>query len=42
MSMEGWTWMTCCFLVPWDELRPFGFCEECWIKHGRPESMEDE
>ncbi len=21
--------------------RPFGFCELCWVAHGRPPSMEE-
>ena len=27
-----------CYTTP--DIKPFGFCEKCWIKHGRPKGMK--
>lgn len=36
LTTEGWTWLTCCYLVPLEEAMPYGFCRPCWEKHGSP------
>jgi len=32
---------TYCGLCYWNDEKvfPFGFCEKCWIKHGKPQAM---
>ena len=30
-----WVWSECC-LFPDGPLYPYGFCEECWVLHGKP------
>ena len=30
-----WVWSECC-LFPDGPLYPYGFCEDCWVLHGKP------
>ena len=43
-SAHGWVWLTCCGDPEFfgKEEAPFGFCHECWVKHGSPQPMGDE
>ena len=35
--MKEFIYRGCCYNT--DANYPFGFCKECWIKHGKPEAM---
>mgnify|MGYP003135211864 FL=1 len=38
MKYKDYQWCGRCYCERND--RPYGFCESCWIKHGRPEHMK--
>lgn len=31
---------TRCYTTPIADLKPFSFCEECWVKHGKPQAVK--
>ena len=35
--MTQWVWLSCCYNA--EVLFPFAFCEDCWVKYGKPRAM---
>ena len=35
-------YLTCCYATPIEELKPFGFCKDCWETNGKPKAMKGE